>query len=60
MGKVVAGTSGARSVPRYGLSVAPSKLQERFESSNTLSEIQPRYNITPTQELPMIVRNSPE
>jgi putative SOS response-associated peptidase YedK len=44
---------------RYGLTVDTSKLQERFETSNTLPDVQPRYNIAPTQELPVIVRNSP-
>jgi putative SOS response-associated peptidase YedK len=44
---------------RDGLTVDTSKLQERFETSNTLPDMQPRYNIAPTQELPVIVRNSP-
>jgi putative SOS response-associated peptidase YedK len=44
---------------RYGLTVDTSKLQERFETSNTLPDLQPHYNIAPTQELPVIVRHSP-
>ena len=44
---------------RYGLTVDTSKLQERFETSNTLPDVQPRFNIAPTQNLPVIVRNSP-
>jgi putative SOS response-associated peptidase YedK len=44
---------------RYGLAVDTSKLQERFETSNTLPDLQPRFNIAPTQALPVIVRNSP-
>ena len=44
---------------RYGLTVDTSKLQERFETSNTLPDMQPRFNIAPTQELPVIVRHSP-
>jgi putative SOS response-associated peptidase YedK len=44
---------------RYGLTVDTSKLQERFDTTNTLPDMQPRFNIAPTQELPVIVRNSP-
>ncbi len=44
---------------RYGLTVDTSKLQERFDTSNTLPDVQPRFNIAPTQKLPVIVRNSP-
>src|SRR5262245_45189578 len=44
---------------RYGLTVDTAKLQERFETSNTLPDVQPRFNIAPTQKLPVIVRNSP-
>ena len=44
---------------RYGLTVDTSKLQERFDTNNTLPDVQPRYNIAPTQALPVIVRHSP-
>jgi putative SOS response-associated peptidase YedK len=44
---------------RYGLTVDTSKLQERFETTNTPPDLEPRYNIAPSQELPVIVRNSP-
>src|SRR5690349_1483295 len=44
---------------RYSLTVSASELQTRFETSNVLPDLQPRYNIAPTQELPLIVRNSP-
>jgi putative SOS response-associated peptidase YedK len=44
---------------RYGLTVDTAKLQERFETSNTLPDLEPRFNIAPTQALPVIVRNSP-
>jgi putative SOS response-associated peptidase YedK len=44
---------------RYGLTVDASKLQERFDTTNTLPDMQPRYNIAPTQALPVIVRTSP-
>src|SRR5262245_49497268 len=44
---------------RYGLTVDTSKLQERFDTSNTLPDLEPRYNIAPTQKLPVIVRHSP-
>lgn len=35
-----------------------TKLYERFEISNRL-EIKARFNIAPTQDVPVIIRNSP-
>ena len=36
-----------------------TKFYERFNVSNRLDELTARYNIAPSQDVPVIVRNSP-
>ena len=36
-----------------------TKFYERFKVSNRLDELTARYNIAPSQDVPVIVRNSP-
>src|SRR6516162_1407505 len=36
-----------------------TKFEERFDVANRLEERTARYNIAPTQDVPVIVRNSP-
>jgi putative SOS response-associated peptidase YedK len=36
-----------------------TKFEERFKVSNRLEKRSARYNIAPTQDVPVIVRNSP-
>jgi putative SOS response-associated peptidase YedK len=45
---------------RYGFSVKNAKdVYERFDTYNELSDFQPRYNIAPGQQNPVITRHSP-
>jgi len=37
----------------------PDTLQQRFEAVNSLPEMPPRYNVAPSQELPVVTRHSP-
>ncbi len=43
---------------RYTLT-QPDTLQQRFEAVNSLPEMPPRYNVAPSQELPVVTRHSP-
>ncbi len=43
---------------RYTLT-HPDQLQQRFEAVNALPEMPPRYNVAPSQELPVVTRHSP-
>lgn len=43
---------------RYAL-VETDALQTRFDISGTMPDLAPRYNVAPTQILPVVVRNSP-
>src|SRR6266700_6375269 len=42
---------------RYGFT-KPGKLKERFHTDNALLDFKPRYNIAPSQQLPVIVHQN--
>jgi putative SOS response-associated peptidase YedK len=45
---------------RYGFSVKNAKdVSERFDTVNELADLQPRWNIAPGQQNPVIIRHSP-
>ena len=43
---------------RYTLT-QPDQLQQRFEAANALPDVPARYNVAPSQELPVVTRHSP-
>jgi putative SOS response-associated peptidase YedK len=42
---------------RYGFADA-DKLRERYDLENEIKDLKPRYNIAPSQQVPVIVKNS--
>jgi len=44
---------------RYGFAVDPEELRWRYEVEGKIPTFTPRYNVAPTQTMPVVVRHSP-